>query len=147
LINKGGDIEAKNIGDETPLHSTAYRGHIEIFCLLCDHDADIEARDDIGRRPLHHAVLHSTTYRGHIEIVRLLCDHGADIEASDDIGRRPLHYATRYGHISTMKELIEVRYADINARTDMGNTALRIARDYCNNADTAAYLISHGGIM
>jgi hypothetical protein len=41
-----------------------------------------------------------------------------------------------------VKELIEVRNAEINARDDSGRTALRYARDD-DNADTAAYLVSH----
>jgi ankyrin repeat protein len=81
-----------------------------------------------------------------VEIVRLLCDRGADVKARDQDGRRPLHYAATYGHISIVKELIEVRNAEINARDDRGRTALRIARDD-DNADTAAYLVSHGGIV
>jgi ankyrin repeat protein len=53
--------------------------------------------------------------------------------------------AATYGHISIVKDLIEVRNAEINARNDSGWTALRIARDD-DNADTAAYLVSHRGI-
>jgi ankyrin repeat protein len=56
-----------------------------------------------------------------------LCDHGADIEACDDSGWRPLHYAAFYGHISVVKELIEVRHADINVRTNDGRKALQFA--------------------
>jgi hypothetical protein len=58
------------------------------------------------------------------------------------------HYimAASYGHISVVKELIEVRNADINARNDSGRTALRLARDN-GKSDIAAYLVSHGGII
>jgi ankyrin repeat protein len=59
-------------------------------------------------------------YQGHVEIVRLLCDRGADVEARDNGGWRPLHYAAIYGHISVVKELIEERNAEINARDDDG---------------------------
>ena len=45
-----------------------------------------------------------------------------------------------------MKELIEERNAEINARTDNGRTALRVANEY-NKPDIAAYLVSHGGIV
>jgi ankyrin repeat protein len=85
---------------------------------------------------------------GHIEIVRLLCDRGADVEALTSRwppGSPPLHFAAEYGHISVVKELIEVRNADINARNDKGWTPSRVAR--CNGkADIVAYLISMGGI-
>ena len=81
----------------------------------------------------------------YIEIVRLLCDRGADAEACDDIEGRPLHSAATYGLISVVKELIEVRNADINARDNDGSTALRLVRDN-DNAGLAAYLVSHGAI-
>jgi ankyrin repeat protein len=49
------------------------------------------------------------------------------------------------GHISVVKELIEERNAEINARNGDGRTALRVARQY-NKADVAAYFVSRGGI-
>ena len=74
------------------------------------------------------------------------CDRGADFEARDNHGRwRPLHIAAFYGRISIVKELIEDRNAEINARINGGSTALSIARIH-NNSDVAAYLVSHGGI-
>jgi hypothetical protein len=74
-----------------------------------------------------------------------LCDHGADVEAHDEDGRRPLQMAALKGHLFIVKELIEVRNADINSTVDHGETALRYAR-YENKADIVSYLISHGGI-
>jgi ankyrin repeat protein len=44
-----------------------------------------------------------------------------------------------------VKELIEVRNAEINARDDDGRTALRIARNR-NKAEIAAYLVTHGAV-
>jgi hypothetical protein len=44
-----------------------------------------------------------------------------------------------------VRELIEVRNADIKARTDRGETALRLARG-SGKSDIAAYLVSRGGI-
>ena len=61
-------------------------------------------------------------------------------------GLRPLQHAAINGHISIVKELIEVRNADINARNDEGWTALRFAREH-SKADIAAYLVSHGGVV
>jgi len=45
-----------------------------------------------------------------------------------------------------VKELIEERNAEINARDNHGSTALRLARDV-NKDDIASYLVSHGGII
>ena len=143
LEMKSIDVEARNGGREdgrTCLMTAAEYGHLDICRLLIDKGAQMEATDNSGWTSLH-----LVSWEGHIDIVRLLCDRGADIEARDNGGWRPLHYAAIYGHISIVKELIEVRNADINARTDSGRTALRLARDN-GKSDIAAYLVSRGGI-
>ena len=84
-------------------------------------------------------LLHCAAFQGHIEIVRLLCDHGADVDARNhQDGSRPLHYAARKGRISIVKELIEEKNAEINARDDDGETALSEAR----LSEEADYLVS-----
>jgi len=106
----------------------------------------VEAKNSAGWTPLHWAARHD-----HVEIVRLFCDRGADIEArtNDNAyspGSRPLHEAAINGRISVVKELIEKRNAEINARDEDGDTALRMASNQ-NKPDVAAYLISRGGIV
>ena len=78
-------------------------------------------------------------------ILFVLCDRGADVEARSSYGSRPLNIAAEYGHISVVKELIEERNAEINARDEDGRTALRWAR-VGNKHDISAYLVSHGAI-
>jgi ankyrin repeat protein len=68
-----------------------------------------------------------------------------DVEARGNNGFRPLHEAACNGYISVVKELIEERNAEINARTVNGWTALTLAREV-NKRNIAAYLVSHGGI-
>ena len=143
LEMRGINVEARVGGDygQTCLTTAAYNGHLTICHLLIDKGAQLEVKDRHGRTPLHYAA-----YQGRIEIARLLCDHGADVEAHDIGGWRPVHWAAMYGHISVVKELIEERNAEVNARTDdSGRTALTWARRR-NNPIIAAYLISHGGI-
>ena len=118
----------------------ASNGHLDICRLLIDKGAQMEAKNSFGRTPLHCA-----SYQGHDDIARLLCDHGADVEARINGGWRPVHLAAMYGHISVVKELVEERNAEVNARDDGGGTALRIVRNY-NLPAIAAYLLSHGGI-
>jgi len=137
------DVEARPGGKEdgwTCLISAAYESHLDICSLLIDKGADIEAKDTDGRTPLHFAAS-----SGRIDIVRLLCDRGADIEARNYSGWRKLHRAAINGHISVVKELIEVRNAEINARTNYGETALRWSKNR-GKGDVVAYLISHGAI-
>ena len=132
------DVEAKDVYGWSCLQTAVYNGHLAICRLLIDKGAQLEAKESGGYTPLYWAAEH-----GHVEIVRLLCDHGADVEERSNIGWRPLHHAARNGHISVIKELIEERNAEVNARNDIGLTALTIARIN----DIAAYLVSHGGIV
>jgi len=141
LIDKGAQLEATYIDDGwTPLCWAASGGHLDICRLLLDKGAQLEAKADDDGTPLHFAAAH-----GQVEIVRLLCDRGADVEARDEEGVRPLHDAARMGHILVVKELIEERNAEINARDNNGKTALRWARDD-EKPDVAAFLDEHGGI-
>ena len=137
------DVEGRWGGEEngwTCLMTAAFNGHLDICRVLIDKGAQLESKDKYGGTPLHCAA-----DQGHVEIVCLLCDRGADVEARDNADWRPLHDAASNGHISVVKELIEERNAEINARDDRGRTALRLARDL-NKPDMAAYLDSHGAI-
>ena len=135
----------------TCLILAAYNGHFAICRLLIDKGAQLEAKDSNGGTPLQYA-----SSNGHIEIVRLLCDRGADIEASDEDGWRPLHDAARECHISVMKELIEERNADVNARMNDGATAAGVfGRGSCSytpagiaaRKSISALLEAHGAII
>ncbi len=132
------DVEASVGG--TCLITAAYNGHLAICRLLAEKGAQMEARNIVDMTPLHYAA-----QQGHVEIVRLLCDRGADVESRDNRRWRPLHEAAMNGRISVLKELIEVRNAEINARIDNGRTALSLARQL-NKPDVAAYLVSQGGV-
>ncbi len=147
LEMKSIDVEARDGGREdgwTCLMAAAVNGHLAICRLLIDKGAQVEAKNRGGETPLHCAAS-----GGNVEIVRFLCDRGADVEARTTNGwqpeSRPLHYAAVNGHISVLKELIEERNAEINARDDYGWTALRWARDR-NNLDMVSYLVSQGGV-
>ena len=121
--------------------TAASYGHLDICRLLIDKGAQVEAKDRNGWTPLHWAA-----HQGHVETVRLLCDRGADVEVRDYRGWRPLHQAVQSGCISIMKELIEERNTEINAKNNDKHTALRLARLYSKN-EIAAYLVLHGGLV
>jgi ankyrin repeat protein len=134
------DVEAKGgVNGMTCLMEAIYSGHLDICRLLLDKGSQLEAEDNNGWTPLLYAAGENS-----VEIFRLLCDHGADVEARRSDGLRPLHRAAYYGQMSIVKELIEERNAEINAR-DVYGTALWYARQY-GNPDVAAYLFSRGGI-
>ena len=71
LIDKGGDVNAKDNWDWTVLHSAVY-GDKEVVELLIAKGANVNARDGDSRTPLWYA-----QDEGYTEIVELLRKHGA----------------------------------------------------------------------
>jgi ankyrin repeat protein len=57
----------------TPLHVSAWQGHVDMVALLLTiGSADVNATDNENR-----TALHSASWQGHASIVRLLLEHGA----------------------------------------------------------------------
>ena len=74
LIDRGADVNARNEHGQTPLHLAAYRSEDpEIFALLLDSGADIEALEE----GINSSVLHIAAYLNpNPEVVALLLDRG-----------------------------------------------------------------------
>jgi len=83
---------------------------------LIEKGADVRARSQWGKTPLHYACSYGRT-----ELVLKLIKKGADIGASDKWGQTPLHYACVYGNSELALMLIE-KGADVGARTNGGST-------------------------
>ena len=62
--------------------------------------ADVNAKDERGRTPLHAAALN-----GCADAVKALIAAGADVNAKDERGQTPLHLAAEMGHAETEKAL------------------------------------------
>lgn len=80
----------RNKPEFTPLIQASATGNTQAVNFLLETDADLEARDHLGRTALIHAVKN-----GHVRVVEMLVDAGADIEAQDDTGTSALRYANR----------------------------------------------------
>ena len=68
---------------------------------MLEHGADVNARNDSGKTPLH------ISMGGLLEIAHLLVEHGANIDAEDDEGRTAFQLASERGHHDFMKFLSE----------------------------------------
>jgi len=63
----------------TPLHRSAYNGHVTIVDYLISHGADIDSKDSDGRKPFHLALL-----KGHYNVVEYLIRKGSNINDIDN---------------------------------------------------------------
>jgi ankyrin repeat protein len=89
LLDKGAQLEARDINGITPLQVAAIQGYVETVRLLCDHGADVEASDNTGWKPLHYAA-----FWGHISVVKeLIEERNAEINARKNYGQTALRLA------------------------------------------------------
>ena len=91
LLEKGADVNAKNIVQVTPLLSGVDLNNYGIVKLLISHGADLNAQTETGTSPLHNAAIY-----GRNRILKLLVEHGANVNIRARYGKTPLDEAIKY---------------------------------------------------
>lgn len=130
----------------TPLHVAVQEREEEVISVLLAAHADIEAKDEHGRTPLHWGPFaynrqpkhiyrrmgqpHDTVFTdpGPAIGIKLLLDAGAKIDAVDDEGDTPLHEAARLGSVRGA-EILLARGAKKDVKNKAGETPLSIAKE------------------
>jgi diguanylate cyclase (GGDEF)-like protein len=102
-LNRGTNIEARDIYGNTPLLTAAWYSRPEVVKELLNRGADIEARNNYSDTPLLIAARHGRT-----EIVKELLDRGANVNTKDVDGRTALTLARERGYSEVIK-LLEVQ--------------------------------------
>ncbi len=112
---------AHGIYRPTALHKAAEIGNQEIIKLLFKHnDIDLNAKDKLGKRPIH--------YARELEVVRLFtANHGVDINARDSNGWTMLHLAIAFDSTEIVKFLLQQGNLDLNIRDCNNDTPLHLA--------------------
>ncbi|MBA2655012.1 MAG: ankyrin repeat domain-containing protein [Gammaproteobacteria bacterium] len=115
LINTGADVNIPLIltgpVKQFPLSGAAFYGHSETVAILIDHNADVNADDNMGYRPVHYAL-----NKGHYQIVSQLMAAGADINAKTMSNTYAIDIALIINHKKCIELLIDagaVIYYDI----------------------------------
>jgi ankyrin repeat protein len=111
LVERWANVNVKDSAGTTPLFHAVRGGKLEIFKLLIERGANVNAKNKSREYayPLHLAVL-----KGNAEVVRLLVENGAKLNY---LGTRmtPLHIAAGTANIEIVRILVE-NGADVNKR-------------------------------
>jgi ankyrin repeat protein len=126
LIAKGADISVG--GSITALQMALFTGRRDVFDLLIQHGADVNAKDyQGGYTPLYFAIHSDDSY-----YMNTLIAKGADVNSKYQEGETLLGSAAITGRTESVKVLLEAG-ADVNARDDNGQTALHLPLDIRNS--------------
>jgi ankyrin repeat protein len=108
LLQHGVDIHAKDIDHDTPLHSAAFSGMLEIARVLLNHGANVNAENKSGRTPLHQVAQGEyDSQECSVGIARLLVERGVDVQSQDKDHDTALHAAAFTGRLEMAKLLID----------------------------------------
>ena len=95
MINKGANIDFKDITNVTPLHGAALGLHVEVCEFLIRSHADLEAKDHQNRTPLHYAISGDSAKENDFQAfktVECLLNNGAKVNVESFHGT-PLDHA------------------------------------------------------
>jgi ankyrin repeat protein len=120
-VERGADVNGKNIDGKTPLHKACEYVKDAIVSLLLEKAGDVNAKSNYGWTPLHDA-----SSKGHEAVVSLLLENGADVNAKNKDGNTPLHLASWKEHEAVVSILLE-KGANVDAKNDIGYTPLHDA--------------------
>jgi len=94
LLEKGANIEAKNINGHTPLFTAAKKKSIEAMKLLIDAGANIkQTLSDQQQNIIHFILSRCTNPNIFIPIIEHCLDSGVDVNAQNHLEFTALHYA------------------------------------------------------
>ena len=137
LVEKSTDINAENYLDfrNQQLHDAMYglSHKYDIIDESLENGADINAKNEYGKTPLHIAVSKNEGQRwddayydpDYSDLVLYLLRKGADVNVSDSYGNTPLHIVTRGDTVNyTIALALLDKGADVNAKNADDDTPL-----------------------
>ncbi|KAJ8125404.1 hypothetical protein O1611_g8235 [Lasiodiplodia mahajangana] len=125
LLEKGANVEARDVCGNRPLLIAIICGSLECVRLLIQHGADYKFKDNLGG-----GILHGCAGESDAPMMRYLLENLPDLDTNTQDSRSdtPLHIAVKCHKEAIVRVLLEY-----GARTDIKNlhgmTPLRLARD------------------
>jgi ankyrin repeat protein len=136
LLDHNADVQLHDNKENTPLHSAAESGRLEIARVLLKSNAEVNSRNDDGYTPLFLALKNRNP-----DVARLLLDHNANADVHDNSGNTPLLYAARNGFLEVARKLLE-RNAEVNSQNYHGSTPLLLASEF-GHTDLVQLFLDH----
>ena len=135
LRHSGANPNVRGYAENTPLHSAAYYGDVEMVQKVLDLEADVNLRNKHGQTPLDYCALIPSAFRNIptfpillANVARLLLDHGADINTRTHDSWTPLHTAVDSECIEVVRVLLE-HGANVDAEDGQGRTPFTLAME------------------
>ncbi|ELT99631.1 hypothetical protein CAPTEDRAFT_39776, partial [Capitella teleta] len=126
LIDYGADVNCADQNGDTHLHKVCFLNNVRMVKFLLNKGLEIDAREILGKTPLHMAISDSSNETTLIMIVEVLVTNGANVDTSDHDGDTPLHVASIKKYLSIVNYLLG-NGADPNAINNEGNTPYHYA--------------------
>jgi ankyrin repeat protein len=146
LRHSGADPNVQWLVGNTPLHSAASLGDVEMVQELLDMGADVNFQNERGESPLDYTCRNPHQADDTFPIIlgnvtQLLLDRGADINARTNDSWTPLHTAVHYGYIEVVRVLLE-HGADVGSEDKQGKTPFTLAKE--GHYEIMKLLLEHG---
>ncbi|CAM9936085.1 unnamed protein product [Ectocarpus sp. 4 AP-2014] len=102
-VEIGGDVNARDKSQWTPLHRCARKGHTDACKFLLQHGADVTLKTMELWTPLHCACV-----GGHPAVVKELVSATPSpaLQSKTRLGQTPLYLAAYWGHLHSVRELL-----------------------------------------
>jgi ankyrin repeat protein/L-ascorbate metabolism protein UlaG (beta-lactamase superfamily) len=110
LIEKGCDVNKKDLNGNAALHHATFCDSIKMIDLLCTNKADVNSQNNLGQTPMILSIM-----RNKPEIVSALLSNNADLSMIDNNGKTALHYAAIEGNIEIFELLLKNK-AEVNIK-------------------------------
>lgn len=140
VSNDTSKLEVLDDNSLTPLHLSAYHGHLQVAVALLEAGAPLDTQAHGGMTALHWAV-----GQGHAEVAIALLGKGAGRGIVDNGGHTALHFAASRGHDDILPALLQSLSPPelVDATSGLGVTALQMAAEK-GQASCVALLLKAG---